>query len=439
MDRIYFRVQPQFMNSLVPIVTRYIQFAGIAGACFLGASRLRRCVTGPGVRSFVLLAAAMMAQAQFKPVGPAPYSPTVAHQKIRTLLEGIDPGNRQKTIATLSGLLSWYRDILDEELVAAWQKDTRANVMEVMESLADSRVASRIVEFSWRERRQTAFNLTYAPMFGNLMARFPESSKPFLDDLLSASQPPDLSQPEAEAVCRILLDMPDIGTWRNNALQILPHYRRAAESLLLQDLHGADQEKSYQAQRWQADLKIDGAGNGNVQPNPRRRSTPSLSSAPDGIAPDNERSGPRRRSMPSLSSAPGGIPADNQTESVILIPRASNDRPPAPTAANPAPAHPPPSPAPVPSTPPPLAPPPSAPPLYSGARSGTLESSGGPIPQNAEYVFRDVPLVKMRLDYDTKTWDARLVPGEGQTQRLIVRNKSSGPQKRCVVHWSVIP
>ena len=60
-------------------------------------------------------------------------------------------------------------------------------------------------------------------------------------------------------------------------------------------------------------------------------------------------------------------------------------------------------------------------------------ASVGPIPQNAEYVFRDVPLVKMRLDYDTKNWDARLVPGEGQTQRLIVRNKSSGPQKRCVV------
>jgi hypothetical protein len=374
-----------------------------------------------------------MATAQFKPVGPAPYSPTVARQKIRALLEGIDPNNRQKTITTLSGLLSWYRDILDEELVVAWQKDTRANVMEVMESLADSRVASRIVEFSWRERRQTAFNLTYAPMLGNLMARFPESSKPFLDDLLSASQTPELSQPEAEAVCRILLDMPDIGTWRKSALQILPRYRRAAESVLLQDLHGADQEKSYQAQRWQADLKIDGPGNGNVQPNARRRSTPAQSSAPGGIALDNEQSGPRRRSTPSLSSAPGGIPPDNQTE-VILIPRASNDRPPAPAATNSAPAVPPPSAAPVPSTPPP-----SAPPVYSGARSGTLESSGGPIPQNAEYVFRDVPLVKMRLDYDTKTWDARLMPGEGQTQRLIVRNKSSGPQKRCVVHWSVIP
>jgi hypothetical protein len=432
------------MNGLVLLVTRYIHFAFIIGTRFLSISRVRSCVTRSGIRSFVLFAAVMTASAQFKPVGPAPYSPTVAHQKIRTLLEGIDPSNRQKTIATLSGLLSWYRDILDEELIAAWQKDTRANVTEVMESLADSRVASRIVEFSWRERRPAAFNLTYAPLLGNLMARFPESAKPFLDDLLSVSQTPDLSQPEAETVCRILLDMPDIGTWRKSALQILPRYRRAAESVLLQDLHGADQEKSYQAQRWQADLGMNAPANGSVQPSPRRRSTPSLSSAPGGIPPDNQPPGPRRRSTPSLSSAPGGIPADNQAESAILIPRPGNDRPPAPPAANSAPAIPPPSAAPVPSAQPPsatppLAPPPPSAPPYSGARSGTLESSGGLIPQNAEYVFRDVPLVKMRLDYDTKTWDARLVPGEGQTQRLIVKNKSSGPQKRCVVHWSAIP
>jgi hypothetical protein len=45
----------------------------------------------------------------------------------------------------------------------------------------------------------------------------------------------------------------------------------------------------------------------------------------------------------------------------------------------------------------------------------------------------------MQLEYDTKTWDARLMPAEGQTQRLILKNKSSGPQKRCTVHWTVIP
>jgi hypothetical protein len=341
----------------------------------------------------------MTANAQFKVVGPPPYSPTVARQKIKTLLEGIDASNRQQTVETLSGLLSWYRDILDDELIAAWQKDTPANLTEAMQSLADSRVASAIVEFSWRERRQAAFNPAYAPMFGNLMARFPESAKPFLDDLLgpvASGQPtPALSQPEAETACRILLDMPDIGTWRKSALQILPHYRRVAESLLVQDLHADDREKSYRAQLWLADLKADVPGNANAQPSPRRRSTP----------------------RPAVDdSTPTG------------------DRPPAPAAASSAPARPA-----LPAAPVPAAPLPSALAPYNGAKTGTLECNGGPIPQNAEYVFRNLPPVKMQLDYDTKTWDARLAPGEGETQKLILRNKSSGPQKHCVVRWSAIP
>jgi hypothetical protein len=53
-------------------------------------------------------------------------------------------------------------------------------------------------------------------------------------------------------------------------------------------------------------------------------------------------------------------------------------------------------------------------------------------------MFRDVPPVKIKLDYDTKIWDASLVPGDGQTQRLRVRNKSGSPQKKCIVHWQVI-
>ncbi len=236
------------------------------------------------------------------------------------------------------------------------------------------------------------------------------------------------------------MDMPDIGTWRKSALQILPRYRRACESLLVQDLHGSDQEKVYQALRWRADLKLDVPGNGNEQPSPRRRSTPSLSSAPGGIPPDNEQPRPRRRLTPSLSSAPGGIASvnqaeDNQTESAVSLPRASDDRPPAPAATRSEPV----PPLPHPAAPVPSPPQPSSLPPYSGAKTGTLESTGGPIAQNAEYVFRNLPLVKMQLDYDTKTWEARLVPGEGQTQRLILRNKSSGPQKRCVVRWSVIP
>jgi hypothetical protein len=382
------------------------------------ASRLRRWVTALSVACLAFFSAGMSADAQFKVIGPAPYPPAVARQKIQTLFDKLDPGNRQQTIETLSGLLSWYRDIVDEELVAAWRKDTRANLPEVVEALADSRVAVAVIEFSWREQRPAAFDVAYAPLFGNLMTRFPESAQPFLDDLLgrtaTGQHPPDLSRPEAETVCRILFDMPDIGTWRKDAQQILPHYRRVAESLLLQDARGSDQEKSYQAQRWLSDLKSDAPAVAHDQSTQR----------------DDQQS-PRRRLTQSPSAADGTPPG-------VLIPPVAAPRPPSdpatqPVAINSAPAHPA-----LPAAP--LSPaPPAATLAYNGAKSGTFECIGNPTPQNAEYVFRNVPLVNMHLDYDTKTWDARLAPGDGQTQRLILRNKSSGPQKKCVVHWSVIP
>jgi hypothetical protein len=75
---------------------------------------------------------------------------------------------------------------------------------------------------------------------------------------------------------------------------------------------------------------------------------------------------------------------------------------------------------------------------YQGAKSGTLECSGEPIPQNAEYVFRNVPPVQLRLEYNKKIWEGKLVPGDGQTQVLILKNIGNGPQKKCVVHWTVI-
>jgi len=68
-----------------------------------------------GICSFALLAA----NAQFKVVGPPPFSPAVARQQIRTLLERVDASNRPMTVETLTGLLAWYRDIVDEELTAA--------------------------------------------------------------------------------------------------------------------------------------------------------------------------------------------------------------------------------------------------------------------------------------------------------------------------------
>jgi hypothetical protein len=52
-------------------------------------------------------------------------------------------------------------------------------------------------------------------------------------------------------------------------------------------------------------------------------------------------------------------------------------------------------------------------------------------------VFRNLPAAKLQLDYDTKLWDARLVPVDGQTQKLVLRNKAAGAQKHCTVHWTV--
>jgi hypothetical protein len=299
-----------------------------------------------------LLVAGVDAAAQFKEVGKAPFSEPVARQRIGALLTAVDSGNLQKTIDTLTGWTVWYRDVIDEELIAAWRKDTRSNLTALIGPLADPRVASAIVAFSWREQRPAAFILANAPMLMDLMERFPESAKPFLDDLLVPAQTgqplPPLTQAEAETVCRILIDMPDIGTWRKTASQILPRYRAVAEQVLNVDARGDDREKSYRAQVWLREIR------------------------PEPATPQR---------MP------------------LARPRAA----------------------------------------YDGPKSGTLECNGGPVPEGSEYVFRNLPPVNMELDYDTKVWDAHLSPGEHQTQRLVLINRSSIPQRKCIVRWRAIP
>jgi len=106
-------------------------------------------------------------------------------------------------------------------------------------------------------------------------------------------------------------------------------------------------------------------------------------------------------------------PRTPATTSISVTPAAP--APPQPAVAPPAPA-----PAPIAAT---AAPEAQAP---HGPTSGTLECTSGPIPQNAEYVFRNVPAGKLQLDYDTKIWEARLAPVDAQTQKLILKNKSTG-------------
>ena len=240
----------------------------------------------------VLLALGAVASAQFKAVGPAPYTPVVARQRIKALLGKLDSTNRQATITTMTGWLSWYRDIEDDELILAWKKDEgRENLVDVITALADAKVGVAVVAFSWRERREATFVPPNTPMFVNLLVRFPESAKPFLDDLL-ALPPPELTETEAFTVCRILLDMPDVEGWRKNATLILPHYREAAQTLLAADIAQGDQEKKYRAQAWMNMLRPPSPPSASGGLTTRRgfdeATSGTLECSGDAIAPDAE-------------------------------------------------------------------------------------------------------------------------------------------------------
>jgi hypothetical protein len=354
--------------------------------------------------AWIAVLAGVVASAQFKVVGPAPYSEHVARQKIRSLLRSVDSTNRRQTTDSLTNLLNWYRDLIDEELIVAWQTqpDRRADLAPIIDALATPRVASGIIEFSWRER-DTAFRLDYAPMFEHLLTRYADSGRPMLDGLRSA---PDLSEPAAETVCRILIDMPGIGAWRQTALQVLPRYRAVARRLLTEDLRSDDRERQDRAGFWLDDPRSTLYSGSN----PSAAASPRLAS----------------RSRPQIQDRA------NRTDGPFIGPGPEMDSPPPPPPASPRTT-------PSTSSKPTLMTASAAPetPAYNGTMSGTLECSGSPIPQNAEYVFRNLPAAKLRLDYDTKIWDARLTPVDGQTQKLILRNRSSGAQKHCAVHWTV--
>ena len=267
------------------------------------------------------------------------------------------------------------------------------------------------------------------------MARYPESGTAFLSDLL-APMPPELSPPQIETVCRILLDMPDIGAWNESALKILPRYRATAERLLIQDREGDDQEKRYRAQIWLAELRGETPGVINSPSIARRRavsqtldhnngplvyplsaasSSNTTSDTTANQTPEATASNPSAQPSPSVVSNP---PSAQPLAGGVSIPPATNSLPVQPPAVSSVPA---------------------VSQQYNGPISGTLECNGGPVPQNAEYVFRNLPPLKLQLDYDKSVWEARLAPGENQSQRLILKNKSSGPQKRCVVHWRILP
>jgi hypothetical protein len=228
---------------------------------------------------------------------------------------------------------------------------------------------------------------------GDLMARYPNAAAPFIRDLAGpvagGGQMPDLLPSEADAVCRILLDMPATGDWKKIALQVLPHYRSTAQNLLVQDFGGNDKERSYRAQRWLAELGFNVPGATSEE--------------------DNQ----HRKLIPRTSAITGPGPVDNQPTDTFSGRPHIVGQPSAPLTSEDAP--------------------------YRTPGSGTLKCTGDPVPPNAEYVFPGMPLGNLQIDLDGKPWNARLVPGKGQTQDLILTNRSSSPQKRCTVRWRVIP
>jgi hypothetical protein len=312
-----------FMSRLLPSIAQGVisprRSPGVTPTSPLKTPRRRLWGAAVGVWALAFFGAGVAANAQFKVVGPAPFPQKVARQKIRTLLDAVEFDNRRQTIDTLNGWVTWYRDLIDEELIAAWQRAPRTDLAEIMGPLADPAVAAGVVDVSWRQERQAAFTLAYARMLGDLMLRFEGSAKPFRDDLLGPSAAGLMLSPsETEAVCRILIDMPDIGTWRKDAVQILPRYRRAAENLLAQDVQSGDGERSYRAQLWQRYLKTNAPDATSGQPGTARRTlTPSASPAPS--APSRSSPAPGRTAPTAPAPVPLTISKGQSVEEVIKI------------------------------------------------------------------------------------------------------------------------
>ncbi len=168
------------------------------------------------------------------------------------------------------------------------------------------------------------------------MTRFPESAQPFLDDLLG---PPATRRPIFRSrkrklsagfywTCRI---SDNGGRMPCKSCLIIG---RVAESLLNQDLHGSDQEKSYQAQRWLADLKMDVPTVVNdrhtsrtsvaLEQRPSRRPAVSESSGPEGPligVPTQSITAPRANGEQATTAPANSSPARPSLPAVPLLRR----------------------------------------------------------------------------------------------------------------------
>ena len=87
------------------------------------------------------------------------------------------------------------------------------------------------------------------------------------------------------------------------------------------------------------------------------------------------------------------------------------------------------------TAPAPTPPPPPSKPAYTGPPSGVFNYSGPGIIQNGEVLVPGLPPGALRLDYDRDKWDHYFVPEPGGTQKLVLRSKRPGTQKKLQVKW----
>jgi hypothetical protein len=171
---------------------------------------------------------------------------------------------------------------------------------------------------------------------------------------------------------------------------------------------------------------------------PAAETEPQGAAAPAPILTRAPTSTPPQARASLKAAAPASFEAAPANEGPPTRTPAQVQEEPAAAAVPPPSAAPPPSPRlePPPQNPPLL--PPSEPAPYRGPLNGTLTYSGPPVVEQGEVVFRNLPPMRLALTYDQDVWEARLSPAEGNTQRLILRNKKPGTQKKCTVAWRVV-
>jgi len=130
--------------------------------------------------------------------------------------------------------------------------------------------------------------------------------------------------------------------------------------------------------------------------------------------------GPQDTVIVSAQATPDPLPAKT-----VTIPPIGSETPASHTAAL------------APSSPAKEAPPPARP-ANAGPVTGRLTCSGAPVVQNGEVVFGGLPPGRLQVTYDVEIWDVQIRPDENDAQKIVLKNKRPGVQRKCTVLWQLV-